>query len=308
MVSNGHGQEEVNRKDSLVEEEPARKGLKSFLHVTDFKLASIAQRGLPSNSNSCLVILNYHLPKSTPHLWEQARLRVCGDGGINRLKKELPLLMPDKDQTQVTSNYIPELIVGDLDSVDEDALEFYRQKGASLVDQRLDQDCNDLHKCLRYLRSSAPVQRVLQADGSLSNQQNKVFVVGGLGGRLDHEFANLNSLYLFPDLPVVLISDRCLLILLPPGRNTIIPDLSVEGPVCGLVPLAGPAVVSTQGLRWNLDKAEIKFGGMISTSNEILSREVIVESDQPLIWTTETTTWDHSHPKPYEQNSTIWFP
>jgi hypothetical protein len=32
----------------------------------------------------------------------------------------------------------------------------------------------------------------------------------------------------------------------------LVQDASVEGPVCGLIPLGGAARVTTSGLKWNL--------------------------------------------------------
>ena len=40
--------------------------------------------------------------------------------------------------------------------------------------------------------------------------------------------------------------------LLPPGKHVIKPAKGFEGPTCGLVPLNGPATITTQGLKWNL--------------------------------------------------------
>ncbi len=42
--------------------------------------------------------------------------------------------------------------------------------------------------------------------------------------------------------------------LLAPGKHVIRPAKEFEGPTCGLVPLNGPATVSTQGLKWGLGK------------------------------------------------------
>jgi len=62
---------------------------------------------------------------------------------------------------------------------------------------------------------------VARRDDGLAH--SKVFIVGGVGGRLDQEFANVNVLFSFEQLPAVLISNHCLLMLLPSGRNRIVP-------------------------------------------------------------------------------------
>jgi thiamine pyrophosphokinase len=46
-------------------------------------------------------------------------------------------------------------------------------------------------------------------------------------------------------------------------------------------------VASSRGLRWNLDGLEMRFAGLVSTSNVIEEDEVEVVSDRPLLWTTE---------------------
>jgi thiamine pyrophosphokinase len=84
--------------------------------------------------------------------------------------------------------------------------------------------------------------------------QMKLLVLGALGGRLDHEFANLNSLYLFRKLRVILLSDESMTFLLPKGhKHEIKINPSLEGPYCGLLPLSGSSLcTTTSGLKWDL--------------------------------------------------------
>ncbi len=42
-----------------------------------------------------------------------------------------------------------------------------------------------------------------------------------------------------------------------------------------------------RGLRWNLLNMEMRFGGLVSTSNLIAEDEVHVETDADLVWTTQ---------------------
>ena len=53
-------------------------------------------------------------------------------------------------------------------------------------------------------------------------------------------------------------------------------------------PLCGPCRVTTTGLRWNLRDRKTVFGELVSTSNEAVERRVTVETDVPLVWTTDS--------------------
>jgi len=81
---------------------------------------------------------------------------------------------------------------------------------------------------------------------------------GALGGRLDHIIAHLNNLYAFPHLDITLCGDGNLVRLLPRGRSVVRPHPRLEGPTCGLVPLAAPTVCSSQGLEWNMEDTEVR--------------------------------------------------
>ena len=63
---------------------------------------------------------------------------------------------------------------------------------------------------------------------------------------------------------------------------------------CGILPLFGPVRLETEGLQWNLTPENlVKFGGLISTSNKIISDRVIIQnlSPAPYVWTHEIS-WE----------------
>lgn len=71
--------------------------------------------------NRSLVIINSavpHLHHVIPRLWSRFRYTLCADGGANRLFAGLSV--------DERARYIPDYIVGDLDSLEADVSEFYR--------------------------------------------------------------------------------------------------------------------------------------------------------------------------------------
>jgi len=83
-----------------------------------------------------------------------------------------------------------------------------------------------------------------------------ILVAGALGGRFDHEIGNINVLCRFSNTRIILLSDDCLIHLLPKNRHhKIFIQSSVEGPHCGLIPIGMPSGSSTTtGLKWDLSK------------------------------------------------------
>ena len=108
---------------------------------------------------------------------------------------------------------------------------------------------------------------------------------GALGGRIDHTLSNLNCLFVNEALDLVLLGDGNLCRAVPSGRTIVVPAPGVEGPACGLLPLLGPALATTTGLRWNLGAS---CGNALDAGNDPMA--------QPCSWliacsVTLWTTW-----------------
>ncbi|CAL4976366.1 unnamed protein product [Urochloa decumbens] len=249
-----------------------------MMHSSSFLLPKLQQPANTPVKNYALVVLNQHLPRSMPRLWSHANLRICADGGANRIFDEMFQMTNDEDEKATRNRYIPEIIEGDMDSIRPEVKLFYSSQGSKISDKSHNQETTDLHKCISRIHHHTP-------DHEKANLC--VLVTGALGGRFDHEAANINVLYLFSDMRIVLLSDDCLIRLLPrTHRHELYIESSVEGPHCGLFPVGAPSTsTTTTGLKWNLSESKMRFGSMISTSNIVQSAKVTVQSDADLLWT-----------------------
>ncbi|KAJ2834446.1 thiamine pyrophosphokinase [Coemansia sp. 'formosensis'] len=230
----------------------------------------------PSNKELALLILNQPIPHAETsllsQLWARADHRICVDGGGNRLYNL-------GKKTGTLETYIPDVIVGDLDSLLESPRAYYAQKGTE-IHHISDQDSTDFMKSLRYLdtvrRAGKPTDDCI------------VVVLGGLGGRLDHILHTLKVMFNnHLKRQMVVVSDENLAFVAPKGKNKILVNKHVDGPTCGIMPLVGEAVLTTEGLRWNLDHYPSTFEGLMSTSNIIDDPEVHIDSSMPVAWTSE---------------------
>lgn len=121
---------------------------------------------------------------------------------------------------------------------------------------------------------------------------NSILVICETSGRLDQIMANINTLFkskniLKSSCEVMLFSSNSLSFLLSPGSHIIhIPHKIVASKYwCGLIPFT-KSIVSTEGLKWNLDNSCMEFGSMVSTSNTYRNdtEHVEITTDNSLLW------------------------
>ncbi len=152
-----------------------------------------------------------------------------------------------------------DLIVGDLDSVSPEAMAAYQETSVEL--HPTDKDHTDLELALR---------------AAMRMGVERIIIVGGSGGRLDHFLANalLISSVDFSDVDVEWLTGNGRLHVVhgttrlhcAPGRHVSL--LAVHGPARG---------IRTQGLRWELEDEELLPGSTRGVSN-IFERPVATVS------------------------------
>jgi thiamine pyrophosphokinase len=150
--------------------------------------------------------------------------------------------------------YTVDLVVGDFDSADPEAVEAAVATGADVR---------------RYPPAKAQSDLELALDAARERGASRLVVVGGAGGRLDHLLGNLLLLASpsFADVDIEAIVGR--------ARITVIrreARLSgAPGDLCSLFAVGGPARgVRTAGLEYALDGEDLLPGSTRGLSNELI--------------------------------------
>ncbi|KAH8846374.1 hypothetical protein MCOR27_011524 [Pyricularia oryzae] len=228
----------------------------------------------PSCQTFSVVVLNQpisNLPVLR-NLWAKSSFRVAADGGANQLLEASRDLANNLD-----------VIIGDLDSFTASSAEFYSSlPSPPQVIKITEQESTDFSKAVTHIRSR-------------TDKPSDIVAIGGLGGRVDQGLSQMHHLCIFQEDPsygqgrVYLVSEESLTFLLKPGKhNILVPDWAgLFGKHVGIIPIKGPAIISTKGLEWNVKEWRTEFGGRISTSNHLLPEtEVVeVETDKDVIFT-----------------------
>ncbi len=191
----------------------------------------------------------------------------------------------EEGQTRLIKEQIPDAIIGDLDSLDAEAENFYRKKGVAIV-RDPDQYSTDFTKCLKWLRQHA--SKAHDAEGRLD-----VVALGGLGGRVDQGFSQIHHLYMAKEEKellvgeIYLLSEQSLSFVLEKGLNKIELRKKIFAQNVGIIPITGPARISTKGLEWDMQDWKTEFGGQMSTSNHLKLELVEVETTTKVLFTVE---------------------
>ena len=263
-------------------------------------------------------------------LWRASDLRICADGGANRLYDATILTWSkfleqeaSSEEEKQANQYIPDAIVGDLDSIRDEVKEYYQrcglhgrgaigEKNSGLqvhhqhsgcrIVRNPDENSNDFEKALAYIKAQQDESMRQSSMDDLHHDtfyhKWKVYVYGAFDGRFDQTMASIHALYKWKNVFECLVlynEETSARLLLPHVTNTIRVDQLFEGPACGLLPIGCRCdKITTTGLKWNFSASKdneepdsMEFGGLISTSNIVTEDVVTVTCAQPVVWTTE---------------------
>ncbi|KAJ9619175.1 thiamine pyrophosphokinase [Taxawa tesnikishii (nom. ined.)] len=244
------------------------------VRLTEFLTRDVSPRA----QKPALIILNQPIAdvEILSRLWDHTSYHLCADGGANQLYD----LLKAKETTPA-SRFLPSIIHGDLDSLRDDVRDFYDKQGV-LISQDPDQYSTDFGKAIR---------QVFEAQPSLSD----VLVLGTIAGRVDQGIGLLGEMHReqhstrHPSLVLWLFSESSISFILKKGKTKIHTPLQ-EGVITrnvGILPVYGPAHVTTQGLEWDVEDWYTSMGGQMSTSNHIVRDEVFITTDAEVLFTVE---------------------
>ncbi|XP_011497358.1 PREDICTED: thiamin pyrophosphokinase 1 [Ceratosolen solmsi marchali] len=214
-------------------------------------------------------------------LWEKAQVTVTVDGGTTRWIDYLGD-RANKLLTGECKKYLPMLITGDMDSVVKEQLIKLEQMETNVIFTP-DIMETDYTKSLIELRKYILHNKI---------ELNGIYVFAETSGRLDQIISNINTLHksdkLIDYIPIFQIASNSLTWLLKSGKHVInVPDILLKSKSwCALIPFEDTnSCVTTTGLKWNLNKTNMKFSKLISTSNTYDGHnEITVITNVTLVW------------------------
>lgn len=183
----------------------------------------------------CIILANGKPPKKKvlQFLREQGyETLICADGGAD---------------TARAKDVLPDVIIGDLDSVTPETLKAYEGRTEILHLER--QDDTDIEKALSYAHEHGCREAVL---------------LGAIGNRLDHSFCNLGIALKFDDRLKVRIVHRKSFLGVYEGTVEI---RTLPGETISLYGFDAQTRFTTEGLRYPLSGEALPFGVRESASN-----------------------------------------
>ena len=254
-----------------------------------------------STDKSALLVLNQEINVSPIFLklWSTFKLRVCADGGANRLYDFF------KDNESDRAMYLPDYIIGDFDSLKPETEDYYKKAGVVVIKQQT-QYSTDFTKALylisvhfnspdfrrKVLESTETnhsielfsgihewYDKTLKANKSRTLERISLLALGGIDGRFDQTIHSITQLYKLssPDSQFNLcyLSATDLIFFVPSGGFLLeytkeFRDQCIGN--CGLLPLNGPTeIIETSGLKWDVKNWHTCVGeGKVSSSNRFV--------------------------------------
>lgn len=164
---------------------------------------------------------------------------ICADGGVRHA---------------IAFGIVPNLVVGDFDSIDSDSLEFIKAKNIQIISFPVEKDETDTEIAVNYL---------------IDKGFNEITMIGVSGSRLDHTFGS------------IMLLDRLLRNgikgLIADSNNTVYMSEDYlrlerkEGYYISIIPLGFNGIrVTLGGFYYPLENAHIEYGSTLGISNRII--------------------------------------
>lgn len=156
------------------------------------------------------------------------------------------------------NNILPNLLVGDLDSIDKKSLTYFKDNKIKIEKYPCEKDLTDLEIGLNSL---------------INNGCDKIYALGTIGSRIDHSLANIMILKKMYDLnyKCYMINDKNRVQYIESKKEIII---NKEYENISIVPLSENGInVSLEGFYYKITDYEMELGSTTGISNYLLNNE-----------------------------------
>jgi len=170
---------------------------------------------------------------------------ICADGAARYLR---------------VLDILPAFIIGDMDSIDTDTLEYFYRKGSTILRHPGEKDETDTELALEYAIKLRP---------------RTIYIFGALGGRIDHTLANISLLIMGDKAGVrtIIIDETCELFIV--SRSVIIEGQT--GQTVSLLPLSSEVTgITLEGFEYPLSDAVMECGKPYGISNRMISEKGMI--------------------------------
>jgi thiamine pyrophosphokinase len=191
------------------------------------------------------------LEASRVQTWTHDRV-ICADGGA---------------QHALALGLAPDVVIGDLDSLDDDLQARLEGEGCQVLVHPTRKDETDLELALRY---------------AIDRGVEEILILGALGGRIDQTLANVLLLAL-PELEGIktriVAGDQEMFLI----RGQALIEGQV-GDTVSLLPIAGDVTgITTKGLEYPLQHGALKFRSTLGVSNVLMAPVARVQVERGLL-------------------------
>ena len=180
-------------------------------------------------------------------LVSQTTVCFCADGGANFAFKY---------------GKIPEMIIGDLDSIEKKVLEYYKSKNILIKKFPKDKDFTDFELILKEINKISENKNFVE----------KIFVVGGIGKRIDMTLNNLFIMEKYKNLVFLQENEEIFYV----EKSFVLKNKKEYE--FSIIPISEKVEKLTlKGFKFETDKIDVKRESSRLVSNVILENEASVE-------------------------------
>ncbi|HCU99249.1 MAG TPA: thiamine diphosphokinase [Chloroflexi bacterium] len=186
-------------------------------------------------------------------IFESNDLLIAADGGANYL---------------ANSQFTPDILIGDLDSIDKKILASLISKGTEILSYPTQKDKTDLDLAIQH---------------AISYKVKNIIILSALGKRWDHTIANImligSKQYALTDVEINIIDDQQQIHVMNAKKNYTIEG--TPGNTVSLIPITKSVKgITTSGLEYKLTNDTIFFGTTLGISNSFISHSASITFDK----------------------------